>query len=106
MNTLTFKTEIVTREPKTIELTVPCFFRNKTETYYVAMLDEATVVEVVKDDYETAIRNYNNKKWGAGLDRIRDAFFSETHTACVETEFLEAFDKAVASISLNPILTA
>ena len=93
------KTEVTEQE---VDLPVPCFFRNKAETTYVGLLDEFTVVEMVADEYENSIRNFNNKTWKTGIDRVKFAY--NEYVSCTETEFLDKYSEVERAMSLHPIL--
>lgn len=85
-----------------VEIPVPCFWRNFGETVYLGLLDEKTVVEVIDDQYERSVRNFDNSQWDVGMDRVREAH-AKYHSS-TETEFLEKFDAVIESISLHPKL--
>ena len=99
MSTLTIKIDRTERVTQEVELSLPAFFKNKEGTELVGMFDESSVFEIVKDEYETRIRTFNNDKWGAGKDRLVEAY-NKFHS-CTESEFIENFDNVVASLFTN-----
>lgn len=82
-----------------IDLPVPCFFRDKLESYYIGLLDNNTVVTIYRSDDLLMIQN--SKLYMKGDELIR-AY--QTFTHCGETEFLEAYADVEHKMSLNPIL--
>lgn len=93
------KKETTTQE---VEIPIPSFWRNAGETSYVGLLDEKTVVEIISDEYEKTIRNFDNSRWSAGKDRVGIAH-SMFHS-CTETEFLDKYSEVEQSMSLHPKL--
>ena len=91
-----------TETTEEVEIPVPCFFRDKSEQNYVAMLDEKTVIKIVHDRFETTIRNYNNEAWQSGIDEIKWGY--NKYHSCTETEFFTKYYEVIGSISLKPEL--
>ena len=85
-----------------VEIPVPCFFRDKSEKNYVAMLDEKTVIKIVQDSFETTIRNYNNEAWKQGIEEVKWGY--NNYHSCTETEFFTKYYEVIGSISLKPEL--
>ena len=94
--TLTVKAEVT----KEIEIPVPCFLVDKEATKYLALLDEKTFIKVVMHKGYT---NVSNSERTLFEDREISEAWTTFHS-CTELQFLEAYDKAIESMSLHPKL--
>ena len=97
MQTLKFKIEKKETTEVEVEIPVPSFFRNKSETEYVAILDDGSILEIIADDFEKSVRNYSGKNVNYGKDRIHNAY--NNFHSCTESEFLENLDKVTELIT-------
>ena len=95
--TLTVKAEVT----KEIDIPIPCFLVNKEATKHLAILDEKTFVKVVTHKGYTTVSN--SERTGFEDQEISEAW--TTFHSCTELQFLEAYDKAIESMSLHPVLT-
>jgi len=100
MQTLKFKTSVTTEQE--VEIPVPFFCRTKDERQYWGLLDEKTLVNFYVTKDLVTIKNCNIQECSWEKADIVKAYLN--HIGCSESEFVEAYDKAVASISLHPIL--
>jgi len=82
-----------------VDLPVPCFFRDKSETNYIGLLDTDTVVTVYRNSDLLMIQN--TKLYVKEQDLIKA---TQTMLSCTETEFMEAYADVEQKMSLNPIL--
>ena len=87
------------KQSEDIEIHVPCFYKSFSETDYIGVLDENTVVNVYKCGELTIIKNMTLEM---GKSEIASAI--KNFHSCTESEFLEKFDAVVESISLHPKL--
>lgn len=104
MANLAIKIKVEKKEvtEKVIEIPVPCFFRCKSETDYLAVLDEKTLVTIFTMDDLTIIKNQDYTQSPSAMNEIHSAYLN--FHSCTETEFLEKYDAVIESISLHPKL--
>lgn len=93
---------IETREKKDIDIPVPAFFRNKSETDYIGLLDQKTLVTIYNNGDLTIVKNQDFTNSDSAKREILDAY--NHYGSCTETEFLEKYDQVIESISLHPKL--
>jgi hypothetical protein len=77
------------------EISIPLFLKDQFE--FFAVLDESTQVSILNC---TGLVSVKNEKPGA--ERISSNI--DIMEPCTESEFMEALDKAIQTLSLKPIL--
>lgn len=82
-----------------VELNVPCFFRDKSETNYIGLLDEDTVVTIYRNIDLMMIQNSKLYIKTDELAKAKSNLFS-----CTESEFLDAYADVEQKMCLHPIL--
>jgi hypothetical protein len=94
--------QITKTETKDIEVPVPSFWKSNTvsKQEYTAILDKSTAISLVliSDDY-TIIQHCTPEDL---RHKIESAF--KSFDLCTETEFMEAYNKTLKSLSLQPEL--
>ena len=97
------KFETTEQVKKTIEVTVPSFYKtNKHSIWneYLGILNERTICTVYESERRTAVANYDS-----------DLITNEVTNACqnwdkiTELEFINAYQRALRSMSLTPELS-
>jgi hypothetical protein len=89
--------QITKTETKDIEVPVPSFWKN--DTAYTAVVDNKTAINLYADNDYTAIQH--------GTIEELKSFIAIAHNSfdlCTETEFMEAYNKTLKSLSLQPEL--
>jgi len=97
MNTL--KLSVEKKQTSEVEIQIPCFFRNKSETDYIGVLDAKTIVNIYQCGDMTIIKNTTME---ISKHEVSTAY--SNWITCTESEFLEKYDAVVESISLHPKL--
>ena len=82
-----------------VELSIPCFFRDISESTYIGLLDSDTVVTIYRS---TDLLMIQNSKLFLKEGDLMRAYQDFTH--CGETEFFEAYADVEQKMSLHPIL--
>lgn len=95
----TLSVETTRSEKISVEIPVPFFARNKTESEWIGLLDNKTVVNIYNGGKLTIIKN-STPDFEKNL--LIEAF--KTWHSCTETEFLDKYDAVIESISLHPKL--
>ena len=95
----TLKLSVEKKESQEVEIPVPCFMRNKSETEYIGVLDEKTVVTIY--DNGTYRSLVNCELWVKQHD-VAKAW--NEWGGCTESEFLTKYDEVVEAMSLHPRL--
>jgi len=83
-----------------VDLPVPCFFRDKSETNYIGLLDSDTVVTIYRNSDLLMIQN--TKLYVKEQDLVKAR---QTMLSCTESEFFEAYADVEQKMSLHPILS-
>ena len=99
MTTKRITIETTVQETKTVDLIIPCFFRDLKEQDYIGLLDEDTVVTIYRNSDLLQIQN--SKLWLKKNDLV-NAYHN--FTSCTETEFFDAYADVEQKMSLHPIL--
>lgn len=84
---------------ETVEIPVPCFYRNNSETYFIGVLDNDTVVKIYRG---SDLLHISNSKMWLGEHELKDAI--ENWIKCTEQEFFDAYADVELKMSINPIL--
>jgi hypothetical protein len=93
--------QITKTETKDIEVPVPSFWKWSAGklTDYTAIVDESTVISLWVSDDLCIVQS-------GTPETLRNAVVKahENHLLCTETEFMEAYNKTLKSLSLQPEL--
>jgi hypothetical protein len=83
-----------------IDVIFPSFFRNREQTHYVGLLNEETGVRIYIQKDHISITNTRPDFMAHTIEEAYRSFHS-----CTETDFFEAYEKAIHAITLHPKLS-
>lgn len=84
-----------------VEIPIPFFSRSKDGDKYIGVLDEKTFLKIVILDGYICIQNTC-----VSISKIEIVEAYNKFNSCSESEFVEAYDKVIESISLHPAAAA
>jgi hypothetical protein len=98
--TLIMEITIKKQHEQTIHIPVPCFWKS---TYrYVGLIDESTLVTFANYGSICEVTNYKFPE--SGMAWLEATQTDENFAIATEEDFFEAYDEAMKSITITPIL--